>query len=58
MLIVRVDVRQNLVMTVVSGSSISAAVLLHASGLLSGDSLQADIQHVQYLTTAMLRRTG
>ncbi len=55
-LTVGVDIKQNSVMTAFSGSSVSVTVLLHGSGLLSGDSLPADLQHVQYLTMVMLRR--
>lgn len=54
-LTVRVNIKPNLVMTVVSGSSVSVTVLLHGSSLLSGDSLPDDLQHVQYLTMVMLR---
>lgn len=57
MFTVRVDIKQKSVMTVFSGGSVGVTVLLHGSGLLSGDSLPADPRHVQYLTMVMLRST-
>lgn len=41
-----VDFEQSLVLTFFSGSSVSVTAPLHGSGLLSGDSLPADLQHV------------
>jgi len=52
-LTVRVNIKQNLVMTVCCSGSVSVTGLLHSTGLLSGDSLLVDLQHHQYLTVVL-----
>lgn len=52
-LTVGVNIKQNLVMTVCCGGSVSMTALLHSSGLLSSDSLLADLQHHQYVTVVL-----
>lgn len=51
-------IKQNLLITVFSDSSVSMEVLLQGLGVPSGDSLPDDLQHASFLTVAMLWRTA